>query len=148
MPLKRAFLTLDIEGLADEAQKRADDQQKAQSDYDALSEKLEQAEARLSQLQEAQQSTAEEARLANNELSALNAQIDALSYLLHDQQTSNKPPISDSLTISSDMEAALAVFLSTDLSLAGKQMRLDIGDLTSQKSLYHRQRLARHSQHI
>ena len=114
------LLTLDIEGLADEAQKRADDQQKAQSDYDALSEKLEQAEARLSQLQEAQQSTAEEARLANNELSALNAQIDALSYLLHDQQTSNKPPISDSLTISSDMEAALAVFLSTDLSLAGE----------------------------
>ena len=114
------LLTLDVEGLLRESQTRADERQTAQAQYDTLSQQLEDKEANLAQLQETYQTTSEEARLANNELSALNAQIDALSYLLHDQQTSSKPPISDSLTITSDMEAALAVLLSTDLTLASE----------------------------
>ena len=115
------LLSLDSEGLASEADAKQKAKEEAQSAFDNASKALEGAEAELAKTQDANQAKSETARNASAELAALVAQIDALSYVLKDGATSDKAPISDALTVTGAMEAALAALLSQSLSLASER---------------------------
>ena len=112
------LLSLDVETLRTQTAQKEADRAQAQKAYDAASKALEIAEAELVNIQDANQAKSETARNASAELAALTAQIDALSYVLNDTLTSDKAPISDSITVRDGMEAALAALLSHNLSLA------------------------------
>ena len=114
------LLSLNADALAQEAKLRQSQTTEAQNTYDSASSALETAEAQLAEITSQNQDKVEIARNATAELAALTAQIDALSYVLHDQQSSQKAPISDSLSVTSQMEAALAALLSSELALAGE----------------------------
>ena len=114
------LLALDIESLAQQAEAKTKARDDAQTAYDTATKALEEAEANVHSAQEENQQKSEIARNANAELTALSAQIDALSYLLNDQLTSDKAPISDSISVTGEMEAALGACLSHNLNLAGE----------------------------
>jgi len=128
------LLSLDSDSLATQAAAREAEKNTAQSTYDAAQKALESAEAKLIEIQDDNQAKSETARNASAELAALTAQIDALSYVLNDSLTSDKTPISDAISVTDGMEAALAALLSHNLSLAGEQdergyWRSDLPDL-------------------
>jgi len=114
------LLSLNIDELAQEAETKQAQSQKAQTAYDSATTALEVAEAELAKIQDANQAKSQTARNASAELAALTAQIDALSYVLSDSLASDKAPISDALTVTGGMEAALAALLSQTLSLAAE----------------------------
>ncbi|MGC6516657.1 MAG: chromosome segregation SMC family protein [Candidatus Puniceispirillaceae bacterium] len=115
------LLSLDCDTLETDAKKAESLRQSAQTDYEKAQKTLEAAETLLAELQSSNHEKNEIARHASAELAALNAQIDALSYVLNESQSSQNPPISDLLTVTNDMEAALAACLSTDLSLPAEE---------------------------
>ncbi len=114
------LLSLDSEALASQAAAKEAAREAAQTAYDTASKALESAEAALAQTQDEAQAKSDMSRNANAELAALTAQIDALSYVLTDSRSSDKAPISDSITVSDGMEAALAALLGHNLSLAAE----------------------------
>ena len=114
------LLSLDLDTLQEKAAQTASQRDSSQAEVDAAITALEQAELAVADCQKQAEDQGELAKNANAELAALTAQIDALSYVLTDQQNADAPPISDSLSVSSGMETALAALLSDDLSLPGQ----------------------------
>ena len=88
----------------------------AESAYGNSQQALEVAERNLGDAQSRAETAIGAQRDAESQLTRLQAEIDALQYLLADTGAGDEVPVSDSLSVQNGMETALAAYLADELS--------------------------------
>ena len=111
-----ALSQLSMETLLADAEQSDQDKQDAEADFLAAKTALEIAEQALNDANLASESALKTKRDSEAHVTRLQAEIDALQYLLADLGDNEAEPISDQIRVSDGMETALAAYLADELS--------------------------------
>ncbi|MGB1872894.1 MAG: AAA family ATPase [Candidatus Puniceispirillaceae bacterium] len=111
-----ALADISLESLEQEVTQTQADFTSAGEAADTARQKLDAAEAAFAEAQQAAEATLAARRDAATATARLQAEIDALSYLLTGPDGSADTPILDSLTVSDGMEKALTAYLAEELA--------------------------------
>ncbi|MDA0844412.1 MAG: AAA family ATPase [Proteobacteria bacterium] len=103
--------------LAKQAEAAATEQIAAEADFHAVNKALETADTELTAATAAAEATETARRDSAAQIARLQAEIDALQYLLADQDDGESRPVIDQLSVRDGMETALAAYLADELSL-------------------------------
>ena len=112
-----ALADLAITELAQQAEIAATECTACEADFHAANKALETADNRLTAATVAAEAGETARRDSAAQIARLQAEIDALQYLLADQDDGEASPIIDQLTVSDGMEIALAAYLADELSV-------------------------------
>ena len=118
-----ALAQLSLDDLAAAAAASHDSKLAAEADFAAATAALEAAETSLAQTSAAADSALTARRDGEAQLTRLQAEIDALQYLLADTGDTDASPIADQLSVRDGMEAALAGYFADELSAPVDQGR-------------------------
>jgi len=105
-----------VSELAAQADAAATERHAAEADFLVAAKALETADAQLTLATAAAESAETVRRDSTAQVARLQAEIDALQYLLADQDETDHTPVIDQLTVSDGMETALAAYLADELS--------------------------------
>jgi len=111
-----ALAQLSLETLLAEASQSDQAKQETEADFMAAKSALEAAEQALTDANAAAESALNAKRDSESHMTRLQAEIDALQYLLADLGDHDAAPIADQLLVSDGMETALAGYLADELS--------------------------------
>ena len=111
-----ALAQLSLETLLAEASQSDQAKQETEADFMAAKSALEAAEQALTDANAAAESALNAKRDSESHMTRLQAEIDALQYLLADLGDHDAAPIADQLSVSDGMETALAGYLADELS--------------------------------
>ena len=111
-----ALAQLSLENLLAEANQSDQAKQETEADFMAAKSALEAAEQALTDADAAAESALNAKRDSESHMTRLQAEIDALQYLLADLSDHDAAPIADQLSVSNGMETALAGYLADELS--------------------------------
>ena len=111
-----ALAQLSLETLLAEANQSDQAKQETEADFMAAKSALEAAEQALTDADAAAESALNAKRDSESQMTRLQAEIDALQYLLADLGDHDAAPIADQLSVSNGMETALAGYLADELS--------------------------------
>ena len=111
-----ALAQLSLENLLAEASQSDQAKQETEADFMAAKSALEAAEQALTDANAAAESALNAKRDSESHMTRLQAEIDALQYLLADLGDHDAAPIADQLSVSDGMETALAGYLADELS--------------------------------
>jgi chromosome segregation protein len=111
-----ALAQLSLETLLAEASQSDQAKQETEADFMAAKSALETAEQTLTDANAAAESALNAKRDSESHMTRLQAEIDALQYLLADLGDHDAAPIADQLSVSDGMETALAGYLADELS--------------------------------
>ena len=119
---RQAAATASLAGLAtDELVQRAEtaatEQIAVEADFHAVNKALETADTELTTATAAAEAAETARRDSAAQIARLQAEIDALQYLLADQDDGESHPVIDQLSVRDGMETALAAYLADELSL-------------------------------
>ena len=103
--------------LARQAKAAATEQIAAEADFHAVNKALETADKELTAATTAAEAAETARRDSTAQVARLQAEIDALQYLLVDQDDDEARPVIDQLSVRDGMETALAAYLADELSL-------------------------------
>ena len=103
--------------LAQQAKAAATEQIAAEADFHAVNKALETADTELTAATAAAEAAETARRDSATQIARLQAEIDALQYLLADQDDGEARPVIDQLSVRDGMETALAAYLADELSL-------------------------------
>ena len=103
--------------LAKQAEAAATEQIGAEADFHAVNKALETADTELTAATAAAEAAETARRDSAAQIARLQAEIDALQYLLADQDDGESRPVIDQLSVRDGMETALAAYLADELSL-------------------------------
>ena len=103
--------------LAKQAKAAATEQIAAEADFHAVNKALETADTELTAATAAAEAAETARRDSAAQIARLQAEIDALQYLLADQDDGESRPVIDQLSVRDGMETALAAYLADELSL-------------------------------
>ena len=103
--------------LAQKAKAAATEQIAAEADFHAVNKALETADTELTAATAAAEAAETARRDSAAQIARLQAEIDALQYLLADQDDGEARPVIDQLSVRDGMETALAAYLADELSL-------------------------------
>ncbi|MGA1021234.1 MAG: chromosome segregation protein SMC [Candidatus Puniceispirillaceae bacterium] len=103
--------------LAKQAEAAATEQIAAEADFHAVNKALETADTELTAATAAAEAAETARRDSAAQIARLQAEIDALQYLLADQDDGESRPVIDQLSVRDGMETALAAYLADELSL-------------------------------
>ncbi len=103
--------------LAKQAEAAATKQIAAEADFHAVNKALKIADTELTTAAAAAEAAETARRDSAAEIARLQAEIDALQYLLAEQDDDESRPVIDQLSVRDGMETALAAYLADDLSL-------------------------------
>ena len=112
-----ALADLAITELAQQAEIAATECTACETDFHAANKALETADNRLTAATVAAEAGETARRDSSAQIARLQAEIDALQYLLVDQDDGEASPVIDQLTVSDAMEIALAAYLAYELSV-------------------------------
>ena len=112
-----SLVNLSTDELAQEAKATAIKQIAAEAEFHAASKALETADKELTAATVAAEAAETTRRVSAAQTARLKAEIDALQYLLTDQDEGETRPVIDQLSVRNGMEAALAAYLADELSL-------------------------------
>ena len=112
-----ALADLAITELAQQAEIAATECTACEADFHAANKALETADNRLTAATVAAEAGETARRDSAAQIARLQAEIDALQYLLADQDDGEASPVIDQLTVSDGMEIALAAYLADELSV-------------------------------
>ena len=111
-----ALAQLSLETLLAEASQSDQAKQETEADFMAAKSALEAAEQALTDANAAAESALNAKRDSESHMTRLQAEIDALQYLLADLGDHDAAPIADQLSVSDGMETALAGYLADELA--------------------------------
>ena len=111
-----ALAQLSLETLLAEASQSDQAKRETEADFMAAKSALEAAEQALTDANAAAESALNAKRDSDSHKTRLQAEIDALQYLLADLGKHDAAPIADQLSVSDGMETALAAYLADELS--------------------------------
>ena len=111
-----ALAQLSLETLLAEASQSDQAKRETEADFMAAKSALEAAEQALTDANAAAESALNAKRDSESHMTRLQAEIDALQYLLADLGNHDAAPIADQLSVSDGMETALAGYLADELS--------------------------------
>ena len=111
-----ALAQLSLETLLAEASQSDQAKQETEADFMAAKSALEAAEQTLTDANAAAESALNAKRDSESHMTRLQAEIDALQYLLADLGDHDAAPIADQLSVSDGMETALAGYLADELA--------------------------------
>jgi len=111
-----ALAQLSLETLLAEATQSDQAKQETEADFMAAKSALETAEQTLTDANAAAESALNAKRDSESHMTRLQAEIDALQYLLADLGDHDAAPIADQLSVSDGMETALAGYLADELA--------------------------------
>ena len=111
-----ALAQLSLETLLAEASQSDQAKRETEADFMAAKSALEAAEQALTDANAAAESALNAKRDSESHMTRLQAEIDALQYLLADLGDHDAAPIADQLSVSDGMETALAGYLADELS--------------------------------
>ncbi|MDA8717032.1 chromosome segregation protein SMC [Alphaproteobacteria bacterium] len=111
-----ALAQLSLETLLAEASQSDQAKQETEADFMVAKSALEAAEQALTDANAAAESALNAKRDSESRMARLQAEIDALQYLLADLGDHDAAPIADQLSVSDGMETALAGYLADELS--------------------------------
>ena len=111
-----ALAQLSLETMLAEASQSDQVKQETEVDFMAAKSALEAAEKALTDANAAAESALNAKRDSESHMTRLQAEIDALQYLLADLGDQDAAPIADQLSVSDGMETALASYLADELS--------------------------------
>ena len=111
-----ALAQLSLETLLAEASQSDQAKRETEADFMAAKSALEAAEQALTDANAAAESALNAKRDSESHMTRLQAEIDALQYLLADLGDHDAAPIADQLSVSDGMETALAAYLADELS--------------------------------
>ena len=111
-----ALEQLSLETLLAQASQSDQAKQETEADFMAAKSALEAAEQALTDANSAAESALNAKRDSESHMTRLQAEIDALQYLLADLGDHDAAPIADQLSVSDGMETALAGYLADELS--------------------------------
>ena len=111
-----ALAQLSLETLLAEASQSDQAKQETEADFMAAKSALETAEQTLTDANAAAESALNAKRDSESHMTRLQAEIDALQYLLADLGDHDAAPIADQLSVSDGMETALAGYLADELA--------------------------------
>ena len=111
-----ALAQLSLETLLAQANQSDQAKQETEADFMAAKSALEAAEQALTDANAAAESALNAKRDSESHMTRLQAEIDALQYLLADLGDHDAAPIADQLSVSDGMETALAGYLADELS--------------------------------
>ncbi len=103
--------------LAKQAKAAATEQIAAEADFHAVNKALETADTELTAATAAAEAAETARRDSAAQIARLQAEIDALQYLLADQDDGESRPVIDQLSVRDGMETALAAYLADELSM-------------------------------
>ena len=108
---------LATDALAQQAKTASTKQIAAEADFHAVNKALETADTELTAATTAAEAAETAHRDSAAQIARLQAEIDALQYLLSDQDDGEARPVIDQLSVHDGMETALAAYLADELSL-------------------------------
>ena len=136
---RQAAATASLAGLAtdelvQQAETAATEQIAAEADFHAVIKALETADTELTTATAAAEAAETARRDSAAQIARLQAEIDALQYLLADQEDGEARPVIDQLAVRDGMEIALAAYLADELSLPVGAGRRGYWQSTPQKT--------------
>ncbi|GIR33215.1 MAG: hypothetical protein CM15mP46_2100 [Alphaproteobacteria bacterium] len=120
--------------MAQQAEAAATEQIAAEADFHAVNKALETADTELTTATAAAEAAETARRDSAAQIARLQAEIDALQYLLADQEDGEERPVIDQLAVRDGMEIALAAYLADELSLPVGAGRRGYWQSTPQKT--------------
>lgn len=120
--------------LVQQAETAATEQIAAEADFHAVNKALETADTELTTATAAAEAAETARRDSAAQIARLQAEIDALQYLLADQEDGEARPVIDQLAVRDGMEIALAAYLADELSLPVGAGRRGYWQSTPQKT--------------
>ena len=120
--------------LVQQAETAATEQIAAEADFHAVNKALETADTELTAATAAAEAAETARRDSAAQIARLQAEIDALQYLLADQEDGEARPVIDQLAVRDGMEIALAAYLADELSLPVGAGRRGYWQSTPQKT--------------
>jgi len=112
-----ALADLSISELAEQVDTTTNERLAAEAEFQAASQAFASADSALTAATAAAEAAETARRDSTAQMARLQAEVDALHYLLTDQDEGEQSPVVDQLTVSEGMEVALAAYLADELSV-------------------------------